>query len=160
MAIHAVDFDEVVAIGEVASTLPRRSDADRYVAAALGAYAADLVGDHDSRNAARPGGPDDRRTGRRAHVSDLRRPHGDPPRRRGRRSPPPTRAVEIARGRALVTTLPFALQGQARALIGRSQLDVAYAAAEGGHRLALDVGQPWAAALNLAHLGRIDALRR
>ena len=47
MAIHAVDFDEVVAIGEVASTLPRRSDADRYMAAALGAYAADLVGDHD-----------------------------------------------------------------------------------------------------------------
>ena len=46
MAIHAGDFDEVVSIGEDAAVLPRRSDADRYMAAALGAYAADLVGDH------------------------------------------------------------------------------------------------------------------
>ena len=65
----------------------------------------------------------------------------------------------IARERALVSTLPFALQAQARALIGASQFDLAYSAAEEGWRLALDVQQPWAASLNLAYLARIDALR-
>ena len=70
-----------------------------------------------------------------------------------------TRAVEIVRERALVTALPLALQAQARALIGWSRFDLAYAAAEEGWRLALDVEQSWAASLNLAHLARIDALR-
>jgi hypothetical protein len=64
-----------------------------------------------------------------------------------------------ARERALVTALPFALQAQARALIGCSQFDRAYSAAEEGWRLALDIEQPWAAGLNLAFLIRIDALR-
>ncbi len=159
MAIHAGDFDEVVAIGVDASTLPRRSDADRYMAAALGAYAADLLGEHDrgtqlAREALRIAeGLDDLMYLISASHTATR--HGAA----GDGLPYATRAVEIARGRAMVTTLPFALQALARALLGRSQLDVAYSAAEEGHRLALDVQQPWAAGLNLAHLGRIDALR-
>ena len=70
-----------------------------------------------------------------------------------------TRAVEIVRERALVSTLPFALQAQARALIGLSRFELAYSAAEEGWRLALDVDQPWSAGLNLEFLARIDALR-
>ena len=70
-----------------------------------------------------------------------------------------TRAVEIARERALVTTLPIALQMQAAGLIGQSRFDLAYSTAEEGLRLAIDVGQPWAASWNLAHLAMIDARR-
>ena len=52
------------------------------------------------------------------------------------------RAVEIAREQALVTALPFALQAQTRALIGWSQFDRAYSAAEEGWRLGSMSGSP------------------
>jgi DNA-binding CsgD family transcriptional regulator len=69
------------------------------------------------------------------------------------------RAVRVARERALVTTLPYALRAQASQLLGRSQFDLAYSAAEEGRRLALDLGQPWAASWNVADLATVDALR-
>jgi DNA-binding CsgD family transcriptional regulator len=59
----------------------------------------------------------------------------------------------------LVTKLPIALQMQAAGLIGQSRFDLAYSTAEEGLRLAIDVGQPWAASWNLAHLAMIDARR-
>jgi DNA-binding CsgD family transcriptional regulator len=69
------------------------------------------------------------------------------------------RAVRIARERALVAALPYALQAQAGHLLGRSRFDLSYASAEEGRRLALDVGQPWIASLNVAYLSVIDGLR-
>ena len=70
-----------------------------------------------------------------------------------------TRAVEIARERGVMTALSFALQMQTDGLIGQSRFELAYATAEEGWRLALDIGQPWAAAWNLANITTIDALR-
>ena len=70
-----------------------------------------------------------------------------------------SRAVDVARERALVTTLPLALQAQAAGLIAQSRFDLAYSTAEEGWRLALDIGQPWAASWNLAHLATLEALR-
>ena len=58
-----------------------------------------------------------------------------------------------------MTALSFALQMQADGLIGQSRFELAYATAEEGWRLALDIGQPWAAAWNLANVTTIDALR-
>ena len=55
--------------------------------------------------------------------------------------------------------LPIALQMQAAGLIGQSRFDLAYSTAEEGLRLANDVGQPWAASWNLAHLAMIDSRR-
>jgi hypothetical protein len=69
------------------------------------------------------------------------------------------RAVRVARERALVSTLPYALQAQAAHLLGGSRFDLSYSSAEEGRRLALDIGQPWIASLNVAHLSFIDALR-
>ena len=69
------------------------------------------------------------------------------------------RAVRIARERGLVSTLPSALQAQATQLLGQSQFDLGYAAADEGRRLALDSGQPWVAAWNLADLLTVDSLR-
>ena len=67
--------------------------------------------------------------------------------------------MDVARERALVTTLPLALQAQAAGLIGQSRFDLAYSTAEEGWRLARDIGQPWAASWNLAHLATLEALR-
>ncbi|HEX4009923.1 MAG TPA: LuxR C-terminal-related transcriptional regulator [Solirubrobacteraceae bacterium] len=69
------------------------------------------------------------------------------------------RAVRMARERALVSTLPYALQAQASHLLGRSRFSQCYSSAEEGRQLALDIGQPWVASLNVAYLSFIDALR-
>ncbi|HJS96058.1 MAG TPA: AAA family ATPase [Solirubrobacteraceae bacterium] len=69
------------------------------------------------------------------------------------------RAVSYAREQGAMTTLPFCLQVQAAALIGESRLELAYASADEGWRLALDTGQLWAASWNLMRLVQIDALR-
>jgi DNA-binding CsgD family transcriptional regulator len=159
MAIYAGDYEQVIAIGEDAAEVSPKSDVDCYIKAAVRAYAADLSADQE-RGAALA-----------AEAIELAELIDDPmclisaaataARQRmaadGLRYA--TRAAAIARERALVSTLPFALQAQARALIGASRFDLAYAAAEEGWRLALDVQQPWAASLNLAYLARIDALR-
>jgi DNA-binding CsgD family transcriptional regulator len=69
------------------------------------------------------------------------------------------RAVSNAREQGAMTTLPFSLQVQAAGLIGESRLELAYASADEGWRLALDTGQLWAASWNLMRLVQIDALR-
>jgi DNA-binding CsgD family transcriptional regulator len=159
MAIYAGDYEEVIAIGARAAKLPRTTDVDRYIAVAVTAYAADLSGDQ-ARGAVLA-----------AEAVELAERLDDPmclisaAATAGRQSVVAdglryaSRAVDIVRERALVSALPLALQAQARALIGWSRFDLAYAAAEEGWRLALDVEQSWAASLNLAHLARIDALR-
>ena len=159
MAVYAGDYDDMIAIGSSAARFATYSDVDRYIAAAVRAYAADLAGDH-AGGAALAG----QALGVAKRLEDpmclisaattATRGSGA-----GDGLAFANRAVEIARGRAMVTTLPFALQAQARALIGTSQFDLAYSAAEEGRRLALDVEQPWAASLNLAYLAKIDALR-
>ncbi len=70
-----------------------------------------------------------------------------------------TRAVSLARNTGELPTLPFCLHVQAAALIGEGRLDLAYATAEEGWRLALETGQPWAAGWNVMNLALIDALR-
>jgi ATP/maltotriose-dependent transcriptional regulator MalT len=55
--------------------------------------------------------------------------------------------------------LPQALAAQSTELIGRSRFDFGYSAAEEGGRLALDIGQPWTAAWNVANLATVEALR-
>jgi ATP/maltotriose-dependent transcriptional regulator MalT len=69
------------------------------------------------------------------------------------------RAVNYSREQGAMTTLPFSLQVQAAGLIGESRLELAYASADEGWRLALDTGQLWAASWNLMRLVQIDALR-
>ncbi len=159
MAVYAGDYDEMIAIGSSAEAFAPTSDADRYIAAAVRAYAADLAGDHAGGTVLATTALevaqrlDDPMCLISAATTATRRSGA------GDGLAFANRAVETARGRAMVTTLPFALQAQARALIGTSQFDLAYSAAEEGHRLAIDVEQPWGASLNLAYLAKIDALR-
>src|SRR5262249_28672292 len=68
-------------------------------------------------------------------------------------------AVSIARERGLLTVLPHALCAQSAQLLGRSEFDLAYAAAEEGRLLAVEIEQPWATCWNIVQLALIDALR-
>jgi ATP/maltotriose-dependent transcriptional regulator MalT len=70
-----------------------------------------------------------------------------------------TRAVTIARERALLSILPVTLSQQATALTGRGRFKLAYAAAEEGIRLASDFGHHWGLSWNLSNLATLDALR-
>ena len=69
------------------------------------------------------------------------------------------RAVALARDQGDLTRLPFCLSIQAFALIANGRFELAYASAEEGRNLAVDIGQPWAAAWNGMDLAVIDALR-
>ncbi len=70
-----------------------------------------------------------------------------------------SRAVQIARERGFLATLPNALQAYASQLVGCARFDLAYAAAEEGWQLARDLGLPWAASWTCADLATIDAIR-
>ena len=159
MATYAGDYDRTVALGRRAAKLPPTTDRDRFNSAAVVALGAEVSGDY-ARGAVLS-----------VQAIELAERLDDPAcliwaaltaAREGIAAdglPYATRAVEIARERALVTTLPIALQMQAAGLIGQSRFDLAYSTAEEGLRLANDVGQPWAASWNLAHLAMIDSRR-
>ena len=159
MAIYGSDYEQVIALGDRAAELPCATDADRFNRAALAAYGADVSGDH-----ARAGVLSN-------EAIEIAERLDDPTcliwaaHTAGRMTIPgdglghASRAVDLARERGLVTTLPLALQEQAAQLIGRSQFDLAYAAAEEGRHLALDVGQSVLAGWSLWYLAEVDALR-
>jgi hypothetical protein len=69
------------------------------------------------------------------------------------------RAVALARDQGDLTRLPFCLSIQAFGLIANGRFELAYASAEEGRNLAVDIGQPWAAAWNVMNLALVDALR-
>ena len=152
-------YDDVAALGARVAELPRTTDTDRFTVAAVTAYAADVTGEY-TRGAELS-----------VEAMELADRLDDPicltwaahtAARHGIAGdglPYASRAVDVARERALVTALPLALQAQAAGLIAQSRFDLAYSTAEEGWRLARDTGQPWAASWNLAHLATIEALR-
>jgi DNA-binding CsgD family transcriptional regulator len=159
MATYAGNYETAVALGRRAATLTPATDRDRFNSAAVAALGVEMSGDY-ARGAAlseqaialaeRLDDPSSliwaALTAAREGIAADGLPYA-------------TRAVEIARSRALVTTLPIALQMQAAGLIGHSRFDLAYSTAEEGLQLALDIGQPWAASWNLAHMAMVDARR-
>ena len=68
------------------------------------------------------------------------------------------RAVNVARQRGPLSFLPMALRWQAVELLWASQFDLAYAAAQEGYRLSLDLGYGAATAWHLMNLAVVEAL--
>ncbi len=159
MATYIGDTERLASICRHASEFPPATDIDRFIVILLTAGAAELEGDFTRAEqlsadaielAARL---DDARcliwastTAGRAGAQGDGLAYAN-------------RAVQLARERALVSTLPYALQAQAAQLFGLSRFDLVYAAAEEGRHLALDIGQPWIASLNVSYLAIVDALR-
>ncbi|MGA8720719.1 MAG: AAA family ATPase [Solirubrobacteraceae bacterium] len=159
LTFYAGDYDAVVGLARRAQEVSCQTDSERFIVAALTAVAAEIVGDHD-RGAVLA-----------AEAIELAEVLDDPvclvwaawtAARAGAAGDGllyASRAVDIARERGLMTALSFALQMQADGLIAQSRFDLAYATAEEGWRLALEIGQPWAASWNLANVAIVDAVR-
>ena len=159
MATYLGDADRLATLCRRALEFTPATDVDRFIVVLLTAGAAELEGEFGEaeRLSADAVGMAERLDDARCLVwaATLAGRTGI----QGDGLPYAARAVRIARERALVATLPYALQAQAAHLLGRSRFDLSYASAEEGRRLALDVGQPWIASLNVAYLSIIDALR-
>jgi DNA-binding CsgD family transcriptional regulator len=159
MATYLGDADRVRALCQRALEFAPVTDVDRFIVVLLTAGAAELDGEFGEAERlsadaiARAERLDDARC--LVWAATLAGRAG----MQGDGLPYAARAVRIARERALAAILPYALQAQAAHLLGRSRFDLSYAAAEEGRQLALDVGQPWIASLNVAYLSVIDALR-
>ncbi len=159
MATYIGDADRLATLCRRASEFPPATDIDRCIVLLMTAGAAELEGDFDRAKrlaadaielAARL---DDARCLIWAGIMAGR--VGD----QGDGLSFTNRAVRVARESALLALLPYALQAQAGQLLGLSRFDLVYCAAEEGRNLALDIGQPWMASLNLSYLSIVDALR-
>jgi DNA-binding CsgD family transcriptional regulator len=67
------------------------------------------------------------------------------------------RALDVARQNGLLSFLPRALSRQARELLWSSQFDLAYAVAQEGYRLSIDLGY-YSAAWQLMNLAAVEAV--
>jgi len=159
MATYIGDTDRLARMCRLASEFQPATDVDRFIVILLTAGAAELEGDFKRAEllsadaielAARL---DDARCLIWASVVAGRAGS------QGDGISIANRAVRVARERALVSTLPYALQAQAGQLLGLARFDLVYSAAEEGRHLALDIGQPWIASLNVSYLSIVDALR-
>jgi DNA-binding CsgD family transcriptional regulator len=158
-AAYAGDYDQAAALGARVGAIEPRSETDRFRVAALSGLAAELAGDHERAalllgEAARRAEQleDPRALIWAALMATTGGTLGD-----GLHWA--TRAVTIARERALLSVLPVALWQQAAGLTGEGRFKLAYAAAEEGLRLASDFGHHWGASWNLASLATLDAVR-
>jgi len=156
-AAFVEDHAREVAICRRASQMPAETDAERFVVAQLTSSVADHEGDFSraqmlwKRSVELAERLDRPRHLLWASEGASRAGHlGD-----GLRFA--SRAVEIARERGLVSTLPLALAVEASQLVGRGQFDLAYASAQESQRLVSDLGHP--VAWSLADLATIDAVR-
>jgi tetratricopeptide (TPR) repeat protein len=158
-ATYAGDYAQTVALGLRAATITPIDDTDMFRAEALSGLAAALAGDHERATPLLTAAI--QRADRlddpllliwAARMATLVGTHGDG-------LAQASRAVTIARERALLSVLPAALQEQSTAFIGRGRFNLAYATAEESLRLTRDFGQRWGASWNLANLASLDALR-
>jgi DNA-binding CsgD family transcriptional regulator len=158
-AVYAADFEQAARLCESVGQLPPVTDEDHFIVAAFSAVAAELAGEYANAAALsteaieRAERLEDPRclitaaiaTGRVGIWGDGLQ-HA-------------SRAVGVARERALLTILPYALQAQSLQLLARGELNRCYAAAAEGRQLALEIGQPWAAGWNLVNLATVSAVR-
>ncbi|HEX6527629.1 MAG TPA: AAA family ATPase [Streptosporangiaceae bacterium] len=164
-ATFSGDLAKVVPLGDRASRIPAASGRDRFVQAVLSGFGRFYAGEHDEAE--------------RLFTGALTRADAlDDPRalvwaadaastgtELGAGLTYANRAVDVARQQGLLSLLPLALRRQAMELLWNSQFDQAYAAAQEGYRLSLDVGYGSGEHLaNMANLeaawGRTDDARR
>jgi ATP/maltotriose-dependent transcriptional regulator MalT len=159
MAMYLADYEQLRRLCDRASGYSPVADTDRFVVTLLAGAAAELDGDytraveltvHATEIAARL---DD------AHCLIWASAAAGRAGTWGDGLPYANQAVRVARERALVSTLPYALQAQASQLLGLSRFDLGYSAAREGWTLAQHLGLPSMASWTLADLATIDALR-
>jgi DNA-binding CsgD family transcriptional regulator len=151
------DLAKVVPLGERASRIPAASERDHFMQAVLAGFARFYAGENDEAE--------------RLFTSALTRAAAlEDPRalvwaadaastgtELGAGLPYANRAVDVARQQGMLSLLPLALRRQAMELLWNSQLDQAYAAAQEGYRLSLEVG--YGSGEHLANMASLEAAR-
>ena len=157
-AAFAGDFATAAELGRRAATVASKTDRDRLLTAVLTGLSAAMTGDQNRADSAfsdvvtRAADLDDPR----ALIWAASAAWAAPEIADGLSYA--NRAVALARQQGLVSMLPLALQHQAAALLDRDRFDLALAAAEEGHRLALDAGQIWGISWHLATMALVEAI--
>jgi DNA-binding CsgD family transcriptional regulator len=134
------DRAAIVELGQRVTRIPPADDLDRFKIAALGGFVRAYAGDHDQAQALITDAL------RRADtVTDPRAlmwaaDAASASKGLGAGLPYINRAVDQARRNGLVGLLPLVLRRQAMELLWLSQFDLAYAAAQEGYRLSVDLG--------------------
>src|SRR5215469_16655668 len=130
----------IVQLGQRVTRIPPADDLDRFKIAALGGFVQAYAGDHDQAQALI--------TDALRHADTITDPRvlmwaadgASASKGLGAGLPYINRAVDQARQNGLVGLLPLVLRRQAMELLWLSQFDHAYAAAQEGYRLSVDLG--------------------
>ena len=139
-AVFSGQIVTAIELGERAATLQARTARDRLMASLLRGFAKVFSGDPQSAR------PLLEETMRQADALDdpralvLAASAASVGGHAGDGLPYANRAVESARRRGLLSLLPRALETQSWELVNNSRFDLAFAAAEEGYQLSLDVG--------------------
>jgi len=159
MTVYLADYETMHKLCLRAADFPPVTDTDRFIVAVLTGAAAELNGDYGRARGLLGCAIEIANRLDDAHCLIWVSAGAGRAGNWGDDLPYARRAVRLARERALVSTLPYALEAQASQLLGRGRFDLAYASAEEGRRLALDLGQQWIATWNLTDLASVDAVR-
>jgi DNA-binding CsgD family transcriptional regulator len=139
-AASSGDLARAIEIGRSAAPIPAASARDRLIVGVLGGLVKEIAGDYQQAQSlfADVLQLADTLDEPRALVwaANAASAAGD----LGCGLPYANRAVEAARRQGLLSLLPVTLEQQALELIATSSFDLAYAAAEEGYRLSLDIG--------------------
>lgn len=159
MAMYLADYEQLRRLCDRAAGYSPGTDADRFVVTLLAGAAAELDGDYTRAEELTAYATEIAVRLDDAHCLIWASAAAGRAGIWGDGLPYANRAVRVARERALVSTLPYALQAQASQLLGQSRFDLGYSAAEEGWTLAQDLGLPSMASWTLADLATTDALR-
>jgi ATP/maltotriose-dependent transcriptional regulator MalT len=155
-AIDAGEQAVLPDLGDRAARLQARTPRDEFNQAIVVAFAALVAGEYDQARARFDAAlrlSDDLDDARAQVWAACAASVGLDP---GAGLPFAARAVELARMQGLLSVLPVALDQQAAELFRNSNFDLAYAAAEEGYRLSLDLGQ--GPGCHLETIARVEAV--
>jgi DNA-binding CsgD family transcriptional regulator len=155
-AVFTGQLSKVVELAERLGPLQPTTARDRLIASLLRGFAMVFSGDHQHARALleqtirEADALDDPRA--LAWASSAASVGGQP----GDGLPYAHRAVESARRQGILSQLPRALQQQGYELVATSSFDLAYAAADEGYHLSLDIGQ--SGGWHLIDMGTVEAV--
>jgi len=154
-AVSGGDPAPLAELNQVAMRISPADDLDRFKIAALGGFTRFYAGDRLEGQALLADALDSADTVTDPYILMLAADAAIMAKGLGAALPYVNRALDVARRNGLLSFLPTALRRQAMELFWASQFDLAYAAAQEGYRLSLDLG--YGAAWQLMNLAAVEA---
>jgi DNA-binding CsgD family transcriptional regulator len=155
-AIFSGDLVTVSGLGDRAADVPARTARDRVMVGVLRSFAKVLAGEHDQAQSLLAGALDQAEALDQPRVLVWASKAASTAWGVGSGLPYASRAVEAARRQGLVSLLPVALEALGLELLSTGSFDRAYAAAEEGYRLSVDIGH--GGGWHLTNMAMVEAL--